>query len=902
MSKKAIIMALTAALFLAVLSAGTAHAQDEPIRIGVLAERGKERCLEKWSATADYLGEKIPDESFVIVPLDFEEVYPAAENRRVDFILVNSSFYVELEVWYGVSRIATLSNSRLGKAVTVYGGVLFCRADNSEINSLADLRGKRFMAVKETSFGGWRTAWRELKEQGIEPEGDFVALEFGGTHDGVVYAVRDGEVDAGTVRTDTLERMAAEGKIDIKDFNIINRVEDDFPFVHSTRLYPEWPFAKLKHTPNDLAEEVSAALLTMSPESKAARDAKCTGWTIPLSYQPVHNCLKELRVGPYKDFGRVTLGDAVKQHWYWLAVVVVFLLLMAVATMYTVRLNRRLSRIQSALQEELSERRRAEETARKEAAKLAAMISGMDEGVIFADAENVIVEVNDYFCRFVGKERDAIVGRKIEELHKVKAFEHILDQVARFRSNPDSGPHVLQRPLGGAEVILRVQPIYRENRYEGVLLNVINVTELIQARRQAEAASRELEKRVNELEESRAAVLNMMEDMEEAHRVLKETQAQLIQQEKMSSIGTLAAGVAHEFNNILTGIMGFASLARADNSKVPQLAEIVLRESERAATITRNLLSFSRRREQSLAPAGMRLLVEEVLSLTRRDFEKADIAIQTHYSETPPVMAEAGQIEQVLLNTFINAHHAMERGGTLTITVATEGEEVVVRISDTGSGISEENLSKIFDPFFSTKGVWGKDKQAGTGLGLSVSRNIIEAHKGRIEVESEVGVGTTFTIRLPAAEGTDGVTPTRLTRKFMQETKDSYRVLVADDEELLRDLLVEILGSLGHEVTVVSSGEAVLEEVQKAKYDYLFLDIMMPGRYDGAAVLEKIEEMGSDVKVFICTGKVEDENLLDLLEKAHGYVRKPFTMNEIASLLGSEAGKEEAVARMSGLG
>jgi PAS domain S-box-containing protein len=552
-----------------------------------------------------------------------------------------------------------------------------------------------------------------------------------------------------------------------------------------------------------------------------------------------------------------------------------------------------------SLGSDVSERRRAEETAKKEAAKLAAMISGMDEGVVFADAENAIVEVNDYFCRFVGKERDAIVGKKIEELHTGKALEHILDQVARFRGNPDSEPYVLQRSLGGAEVILRVQPIYHENCYEGVLLNVINVTELIQARRQAEAASQELEKRVRELEESRTAVLNMMEDMEEANRVLKETQAQLIQQEKMSSIGTLAAGVAHEFNNILTGIMGFASLARADKSKVPRLAEIVLRETERAATITRSLLSFSKQKEQSLASAGPRSLVEEVLTLVWRDFEKAGITIETRYGETPPVLVEAGRIEQVLLNLFINALHAMKRGGKLTVAVARDGNEVTFRISDTGCGILEENLSKIFDPFFSTKGVWGKDKQAGTGLGLSVSRNIIEAHKGKIDVESKVGVGSTFTVRLPAAEETEGVNQVQLTRKFMHEAKDSYRVLVADDEEMLRNLLVEILDSLGHEAAVVSSGEAAIEELQKTQYDYLFLDIMMPGRYDGATVLEKIEEMGSDVKVFVCTGKVEDENLLGLLEKAHGYVRKPFTMNEIASSLGAKVEEEEAAAGKS---
>jgi len=319
-------------------------AEDNQVKIGVLAKRGPQLCVEMWEPTAQYLTSEVAGYSFEVVPLAFEEVFPAVENQDVDFILVNSALYVELEVNYGVSRIATLKNRGRIKTYTVFGGVIFCQSDRSDIKNLDDLKGKSFMAVDETSFGGWHMAWRELKASGINPYNDFTSLQFGGTHDAVVYAVRDGKVDAGTVRTDTLERMVAEGKIDLSEFYIINQQKTgDFLFVHSTRLYPEWPFAKTEHTPDNLAEKVAIALLSMSPDSPAATAGKCAGWTIPLNYEPVHECLKELSIGPYKGFGEIALIDVLKRYWHWFILATAALLLMVVTTMYVLKLNRKLN-------------------------------------------------------------------------------------------------------------------------------------------------------------------------------------------------------------------------------------------------------------------------------------------------------------------------------------------------------------------------------------------------------------------------------------------------------------------------------------------------------------------------------------------------------------------------------
>jgi len=543
---------------------------------------------------------------------------------------------------------------------------------------------------------------------------------------------------------------------------------------------------------------------------------------------------------------------------------------------------------------DITERKAAEEALARETAKLSAIISSMEEGVVFVDRNDTIVEVNPFFSRLFGEPREALLGKTIWELNGGVIVSELSSYVNLFKSSRGHAPITLERQFGSFQVVFRIQPIYNESGYDSVLINVIDVTALVASRREAQSAYLELEKKVQELQQSRLVMLNMMQDMGEANRVLKETQDQLIQQEKMSSIGTLAAGVAHEFNNILAGMMGFASLAQADPARSARLAEIILREGDHAAKVIRSLLSFSKHGEQSLAPVDLKLVVEDVLSLTHREFDKNDIAVETEYAPVPLLMVDVSQIEQVLLNMFINACHALEGGGKLKVSLKTVDKEILIAIEDTGCGVPPEHLPKIFDPFFSTKGVWGKDKQAGVGLGLSVSRNIIAAHHGRIEVQSTVGKGTTFTIHLPVPEKTVEEKLRAVTGVLKRDAGKSYRVLVADDDEVLRELLMEILRKMGHEATIVSSGEEVLEELRKSSYDYLFLDMMMPGKYDGKYVLQKIKELKLDTKIFICTGRVQDENLAELLKKADGYVRKPFTMNEIGAAINGEFIPDEA--------
>ncbi|MEE8429247.1 MAG: PhnD/SsuA/transferrin family substrate-binding protein, partial [Gammaproteobacteria bacterium] len=354
--------ALFVVLMLTILSPHSGLAEDVDMKIGVLAFRGTEAARSMWEPTATYLSNHIPGYHFNIAPLTLQGMHQAAHQRSVDFVLTNPGNYVDLEARYGASRLATLRNVRQGKPYTVFSAVILTRADRSDIKTLHDLKGQSFMAVSKHAFGGFQMAWRELKENDIDPFSDFSRLEFAGfPQDDIVYAIRDGRIDAGTVRSDTLARMAQEGKIRRSDFRVLNeRSSGGYPFAHSTRIYPEWPFAKLNHTPEALGQQVAIALLTLPPDSNAATSGKSAGWTIPLDYGPVHDLFQTLQIGPYEALGKITLTKVLTQYWRWLLGGAVILMVMGLVTIYVLRINRRLALSQQVLQQEVAERKEAQ--------------------------------------------------------------------------------------------------------------------------------------------------------------------------------------------------------------------------------------------------------------------------------------------------------------------------------------------------------------------------------------------------------------------------------------------------------------------------------------------------------------------------------------------------------------
>ena len=273
------------------------------IKIGVLSKRGNQHTYRRWNPLAKYLNNSLDEYNFKIYPLSFKELEIEIHNEKIDFVITNPSYYVYLEDKYKVLRIATLVNSNvsLKHNLKKFGGVIITQKNNKDINTLEDLKSKSFGAVDEKSFGGWIIAYDLLSENGLDI--DDINIRFIGTHDGVVEAVLSGDVEAGTVRTDTLEKMAQEGLIDIDDFKVINAQDYlDFPFVVSTKLYPEWPFSKLKSTSDELSLKVLSKLVNIPPEYNRVLGSdmqKLERWSIPADYTLIHETLKKLHYPPY---------------------------------------------------------------------------------------------------------------------------------------------------------------------------------------------------------------------------------------------------------------------------------------------------------------------------------------------------------------------------------------------------------------------------------------------------------------------------------------------------------------------------------------------------------------------------------------------------------------------------
>lgn len=691
----------------------------ETIHIGVLSHRGSEITLRTWSATADYLSEQLPDYRFSVVPLDFHEVEAAVAAAEVDFVLVNPGIYVSLEVGHRVSRIATLNNRHGGVPFNLFGGVLFTRADRADradVAELADLKGKRLVAVDETSLGGFLMAWGEIARAGIDPWRDLDSVTFAGTHDEVVKAVRDGRADVGTVRTDILEVMAAAGEIQLTDLRVINsRSRPDFPFAHSTRLYPEWPFSKVRHTPNHLAQQVAVALLNMPPDHPAAVAGQYAGWTIPLDYQPVHELLKELNLPPYQAHIRPL--DVLRAYWPWLLVGLLALLLLVALSAWGVVLNRRLQRANLMLERQHN-----------------LILDSVAEGVYGVDLNGNCTFVNRAMERITGWKAQEFTGRPQHEvMHHTRSdgTPHTPDQCPVYATCRDGRPRFVEDDMFWRKDGSRFPVEYSTNPIEDARGNIVGVV----------------------------VVFRDMTERRQAEERMRQHQLELAHVARLTNMGEMASGLAHEINQPLAAIAnytrGCVRLLKAGDAQPGQLLEVMERvavQAERAGEIIRQMRAFIRKDQSAVQEVDLNLAVRELFGFVGPELRRAEVALVLDLDErVPRVLGQPIQIEQVLLNLVRNAIEAMEEGTRercLRVSSRVIGGVAEVAVADTGPGLDGELMQKLFEPFVTTKA-------QGMGLGLSISRGIIEAHGGRMVVESRSGEGAVFRFTLPLHENQD---------------------------------------------------------------------------------------------------------------------------------------------------
>ena len=369
---------------------------------------------------------------------------------------------------------------------------------------------------------------------------------------------------------------------------------------------------------------------------------------------------------------------------------------------------------------------------------------------------------------------------------------------------------------------------------------------------------------------------------------------QLIQAQKFESLGTLASGIAHDFNNILSIIIGHATLiqrAQLDPEKIAERIKTITTAAQRGAGLVRQLLTFARKSDVILQRISLNDVIKEVVLLTSETFPKTVTVSTKLADELPTILADSTQIQQVFINMCVNARDAMPDGGSLSLSThlmtgskvharfpeAKASEYVLVEISDTGIGMNEATRARIFEPFFTTK-----VPEKGTGLGLAVAFGIIHIHQGFIDVSSEPGHGTSFSIYFPV--NLEELEPFEIKQEMLEDTVGGTEtLLLVEDEEMLRSLAKMILKGKGYNVLTASDGEEAVRMfmLRQNDIDLVLSDMGLP-KLNGYDVLAQVKHIKPDVKFILASGYIEPGEKSEILKLgARAFIQKPYVPNEM---------------------
>ncbi|NIA02755.1 MAG: PhnD/SsuA/transferrin family substrate-binding protein [Planctomycetia bacterium] len=768
-----------------------AQQESVEVRIGVLAFRGHQQAMSRWQPMADYLNANLYGIHFTIVPLNLQQVRKATAAEEIDFVLTNPGNYVLLESRYGASRIATLKRHWLGHDYSRFGAVVFTRRDNPDIKSLKDLKGRSLMIVNNHAFGGFQMAWRELKEAGVDPFKDIAELKFNGfPQDNIVHAVMSGQVDAGTIRTGILENMALNGKVELDKIRVLeNRNVEGFQFLLSTRLYPEWPLAKLKHTPDELASKLVVALLSAPKGAFSLSGTDWVSWTIPLDYSNVNELMRELSIGPYLPDAQLSLSKTIKEYAYWLIMILAVLFGLALLSIYVLRVNRRLVDTQHVLQDEIAERvvaqeklnenkRFLEQRVVERTASLAELNAALQHSEITLRELNRIVSV--FPVPLEEKIRALIeLGRKHFGFSSASLYrrnEDGISVVLMVGTEPGAaaaddttvfmggiGIDEFDEMLQDDEVLLAEKLFQIDGKVEGEvdLLSCVAVKVLVEGKPfgfLCLADDQDVSRNLGEVDRD---ILQLIADwlgMEIARKQVGDREQQhlsdLAHVTRLSTMGEMASGLAHELNQPLTAIANYlrGCQRRIDrgNLEVTELTAIMqqsIQEAERAAKIIRRMRAFVNKEDPHHERVDINELITRVSGFLRSEMERKSITLTLSLAENLPVLiVDAIQIEQVLLNLLrnaIDAVHVPWQGEKMIEVVSsmTQTDMLNIEVRDTGVGLPDGERQQIFDPFYTTK-------DEGMGMGLSISRTIIEAHGGTMYTDTS-GQHTIVGLALP---------------------------------------------------------------------------------------------------------------------------------------------------------
>lgn len=378
----------------------------QQVNVVVVAIHGIDTANKEWQPTISYLNTSLPQHNFTLLPYTpdkLAKIKYQIKHQEIDFVITQPAFYVDLERNFGISKILTMVKKG---GYSQFGSAIIVRAD-SNINSITDLHDKTIAGVARLGFGGWLLGYQEMLNNNFDPYADARKVVFLGTQPAQVQAVLKREVDAAVIRTGILEKLAAENKINIDDFHILAaKSHPGFSLMVSTALYPEWAFARTRKASNELSKEVALALLSVQPDSPIVQNAGYQEWTFPYDYQPVHDLLKTLQVGPYHDYGKIDLLALIAEHW--LGVIISISLSLTVLIVILISIHK--------LEKEVAVRRLVEQSLRASEERFRVLFNAGNDAVFVhkvfpgtAAPYGTFIEVNTSACQRLGYSKEELL-------------------------------------------------------------------------------------------------------------------------------------------------------------------------------------------------------------------------------------------------------------------------------------------------------------------------------------------------------------------------------------------------------------------------------------------------------------------------------------------------------------
>ncbi len=805
---------------------------------GVLAKRGEDIERHRFYPLEKYLKERLPY-SIEFKYLPFEDLKKEALNGRLSFILTNSYQAMVIKELaqksgYSYKIILSLGQYELGHYYPHFGGVIFTKKD-SPFSDLSQLKGQSFGAVNPESLGGYLIALYEFYKLGIKEKD--LATKFYGTHDAVVEAVLRGEVAAGTVRTGIIERMVSQGQLKLQDIKILNsKTYPHFPLLISSPLYPEWPILASANLPEDILKDLAKALLAIKEDSSLAQEIEAV-FFLPLDYAPLNNLMLELMKGPYEELR----GFYFQRFWrnflpYFIGILLFFIAILSYLTYNLILRNRALSKTKEELERERN----------------------------FLDT---VLKYSDYLILQLDLHGNILwANQKGERIC-----------YANFPKN--STINITQ--CGYLKSIAQIVNFFNEKLYLSQdKLNFVETIELETGERTFEGEMVVIKKK--ELPES---ILFFLRDITEKSVM----ERQKLYLEKLNVLRNVAGGLAHDFNNLLSTVFNKIEILRLkfkdtiSTEEFLKIYEEIIECLKQLKVLGRQLLTLVRGEATSKELVDPLELVKE--------YTKLALAGRSNYSvefmadeDLAPVEVDKELFSIMWLNLCLNAFEAMPKGGKIIVQIRNtekNGKPMVkFSIEDFGVGIPEKHLSQIFEPFFTTK-------PGGSGLGLYVAKEVVEAHAGEISIQSQVGKGTKVEILIPAS--TSFITEDRKV-KFTKPIV-SKRILLMDDDDLLRDSLKELLEILGYQVETATDGEMAYRIFQEAlssgkPFDIVILDLIVPGKWTGLDTYQEIKKLDPQVKTIVMSGYFSEPVLKEYSKyNFYGALTKPFSIQDLLKLL-----------------